>query len=149
MAPDPNGREQPADPHPNPHGDVSAYISNRTLTDDKSLMTICDAYGDACDYYNSAGGIGEWFPNLTASTYIKNSTGSFQSGTTPGTKYFAINYNVWCDPYVSWALPAHAVKAECDSDERCSGFIMRTDNFRGALCSFGAQPGFTAKFKLS
>jgi hypothetical protein len=99
-------------------------------------------------WINTVGGTGVWSPNTTVHTYISSSVGTFQQGSSPGTKYFVVKgANIFCHTYVGWALPASQVKTECDNDPKCQGFIMQTDNAYGSLCAFKPQ-SFDSHFKL-
>jgi hypothetical protein len=101
---------------------------------------ICDLYGDRCQWYTWTSGspsiesetrIGVWARNETVNTYLNISKGLHHE------KYLWINPSfAFCDPYVGWNEPADVIKKECDNDPKCNGFIMRTDNSGGHLCTY-------------
>lgn len=132
---------------PDPAGHGSGYDSTRYITNVQVLTAICDAYADACQWHNGGGSdsaIGVITNNATSNTYVKATIGTIVNGSNPSSKYFVLTpdrpTNIFCTPYVGWALPLSLVKEQCDNDERCDAFIMKTDDSYGQLCSF-SPPG--------
>jgi hypothetical protein len=126
------------------HPGIPDYTSNRRgLGDNPDIMTaVCDAFSDACDWHNGPGGaVGKRTPNASVTTYLRNSAGTFEDGSVPGSRYFVSKSREWCDQTVAWVQPATIIAYLCDSDPECDGFIMRNDDTYGALCKFPSRSG--------
>jgi hypothetical protein len=120
------------------HSGVLNYNSTRPLNGHPEILTaICDVFADACDWHNGDGNaIGKRTPNASVSTYLKNSKGTIQDGSVPGSRYFVNDGDEWCTQTKAWAQPASVIATQCDMDTECDGFIMRNDNTYGSLCAY-------------
>jgi len=128
------------------------YTSTRGLFDVKLLTAICDTYPDGCQFHNGGGGdsaVGYFLQDDSVNTYIKNSTGTFASSAA-GSKYFVLRApsNVFCVKYVGWDLPADQVIRECNSDSKCDGAVITTNNSHGDLCQFLGNDGQQTHIRL-
>jgi len=145
----------PMAPDPSAHG--HKYTSTRKITSSSVLTAICDTYDDACGFHNGENGAtGKFVYNSTANTYVKKAIGVVVDGSTPTSKYFKMDTNpprnIYCMPYVGWALPVDLIKSYCNNDTTCDGFIMEVDNSYGRLCKFsGPEIGTDCQphFKLA
>ena len=141
---------------PDPNAEGGWYASKRPISDPSVLTMICDTYSDACKWHNGGdASTGTFATNSTANTYIKKSIGTIVNGSTSSTKYFtfdesSVGRNIWCQPYVGWALPASIIKGECDQDTSCDAFIMKVDQSYGQLCKFATDDaGHGTRLKLA
>jgi len=125
-------------------GDSAQWMGYEKTSDDLQLaLHICDQY-PKCMWLNGQGGypgaIGWWNTSTKQDSYIKHNVGNVVKGS----KYSANMYvhinkpvNIYCTMVAGpWSLPPDYIKAECDKQMMCDGFVVMRDLSSGFLCQF-------------
>jgi hypothetical protein len=111
-----------------------------------TLMTMCEDT-PGCGRFNSQGWLKGFATNTSVQSYLSNTTcggvGTFQlvPGTClspPGAMYVTCGYGVdaFLSPVVQFNLPPYLIEQACDTNPKCAGYMVTTDQSTGWLLQY-------------
>jgi hypothetical protein len=118
-------------------------------------MAVCDALN--CDHFHSGGCIKQWTANETVDSYISlhscapgTDHPQLVSGACESTshKYLSCSAGGASFEFLNtYALPPQQIKEACDSDSRCTAFVLAKDKSSGSTYQYDTQ-GFGSFIKV-